>query len=132
MEYKFRGKRLDNGEWVAGHYLTQRNNEHGLRHMISVQDMWRFHEVDPSTVGQYTGLKDKNGVEIYEGDRLGMYADENLRMLCEIVFEFDGFKFMWLEERVSEIRGKKKEPIFRNIKFFEVIGNIHDSELLEG
>lgn len=59
----FRAKRLDNGEWVEGHYFTD---------AIYTWILWGFlaHKVDPSTVGQFTGETDVDGVEIFEGDRI--------------------------------------------------------------
>ena len=65
-EILFRGKRADNGEWVEG-TLYQIGKEQNPFIML-VNRCAESHEVDPATVGQYTGLTDKNGTKIFEGD----------------------------------------------------------------
>ena len=68
-EIKFRGKRLDNGEWVYGYYVYYGFIDNQKHYIVPdyASALYAF-EVDPSTVGQYTGQKGIEGVEIYEGD----------------------------------------------------------------
>jgi len=81
-------------------------------------------------VMEYTGLKDKNDVEIYEGDIVSAFDGV---IKAKIIWGFCGFEFKWIDGISDNLRRRKTEPIFGNVSIiFEVIGNICENpEMLE-
>lgn len=129
-EILFRGKRLDNGEWVYGSFLQVEHEDGSFTTAIfHKKDAGGDAEVAPSTVGQYTGLKDKNGKRIFEGDILRSRHD-NLYPYDESIEVVKWFRNGWYiqqgEYPPDAMDGDGVIPCS------EVIGNIHDNpELLE-
>lgn len=143
-EILFRAKNGNNAEWVYGHYVHQYGAD-----MIYLPDGtdreygFDYYHIIPDTVGQYTGLTDKNGKKIFEGDIWIDTDDDYVVYVVEFknaqfCFTCYGWKGMLMEYGYDEYAGGWGEvdclPMTDyNIDTIEIVGNIHDNpELLKG
>lgn len=138
-EIKFRGKRTDTGKWVYGYYYSECGNTYIIvnRQAESMTKRNIPFLVEEDTVGQYTGLKDRNRKEIYEGDIL-LLSDKNTYQEL-VVVEQGPYGWVFYNPK-TVLRFKDGSYTYRAVENYrrlfgigEVVGNIHDNpELLEG
>ena len=121
-EILFRGKRTNNGEWVEGDLIHLPN---GISILAN-----GYAYVIPETVGQYTGLTDKNGKKIFDGDII----DTPDRLIKVVWFTGNAqFDINFIRYANDIIITNFKGIHMRDLKEYEIIGNIHDNpELLKG
>lgn len=131
-EILFKAKRINTREWVEG-YLCK----HPSAVQVGETSPWYIHvpPVDPDDVGgiynvnvetvcQYTGLTDKNGVKIWEGDKLRGWWFYGREIDSYVSFRYGAFGIVWMRGKIEEFSAFTS---ICNVEF-EVVGNIHDKE----
>ncbi|EIN8476499.1 hypothetical protein LO932_002797 [Listeria monocytogenes] len=130
-EIEFRGKRIDNGEWVYGNlmqfedsatfiFVDERKGASTLTYAHFIIN--NMHAIDEKTIGQYTGLKDKNGKKIFEGDIVDISVYDRLdwsSIKGKVVF----LNGAWLVEDV----GHFAITLQSETNEIEIIGNVHEN-----
>lgn len=107
-EILFRARCINNGQWVYGYYSC----DSGKYHFIKSIDDYLDYRIDPYTLGQFTGLHDKNGKKIFEGDILKYY-----KAIIYVTFSLGEFHAIDCDNN--------RYCIVQD--YVETIGNIHDN-----
>ena len=156
-EILFRGKRTDNGKWECGDLLSP-NEFNAIPHIVYIDYLNEYGDIGeistpviPETVGQFTGLTDKNGVRIFEGDifkfddevwessytscgtEYDSFAVENYGVVGfdEDMARFDFIKYKFNENSVeADLHENHTIDFSEFVCELEVIGNIHDNPRL--
>lgn len=119
--YLFRGKRKDGQGWIEGDLVHTRTTTQGVVTEIYTLDM--SYEVAPETVGQCSGVPDKNGISMYEGDIVNGMFDFGMPIKSICAFRNGSFGLLARQHGAEHFHPFTS---ICNIKY-EVIGNIHDN-----
>lgn len=125
-EILFRGKRTDNGEWVEGYYVPIGEYHYILTGRLELVPYLGFEHflVNPETIGRFSGLTDRNGVKIFEGDIVHVKARSCSFTGC-VIYRSEEARY------VCKTKSDMRYAICNKFEF-EVVGNIYDTpELLE-
>ncbi len=130
-EILFRGKLISTGEWSEGNLAVHKDGVTIITPDATL--LGKYGRVDPETVGQYTGLTDKNGIKIFEGDIIKQYYEDED---SDGEYNYDFFevgKVFWRKAEAQFLMMTRNPDVCMFINAYcEVIGNIYDNpELLE-
>lgn len=121
----FRGKRISDGEWVEGYLGVDVGGAPVIEYCGTDEYVGDYVEeqfVNPESIGEFTGLTDKNGVKIFEGDICWFYGG-------------DYYSGIWEQNAIvaiTDMTDDEQTHYLKNAEYYEVIGNIYDNpELLE-
>ncbi|EAC2891652.1 hypothetical protein MKA72_002532 [Listeria monocytogenes] len=143
-EIEFRGKRIDNGEWVYGNlmqfedsatfiFADERKGASTLTYAHFIIN--NMHAIDEKTIGQYTVLKDKNGKKIFEGDIVAFSEDDFHVFNSQVeYFSEDGYPAFDIKVPSTYYFDSNvfSEVSMSGLYEIEVIGNIHENPELWG
>lgn len=133
---KFRGFNRKNNQWIYGFYLQNRGAHFVCPDELATGRSWEDYEIDPETLGQYTGLTTGSGDEVYEGDIIGIDGSPELGIRLVVFYE-ESFNVATCQDYSYLLKGV--HPYFNDYTHMtclnewsstglvRVIGNIHEN-----